>query len=64
MWLPVSVRHDESFLRVTERPLIEHLADKLNEIEQENGDIIAVTVVQHVEDKCAELLVKVKDGTE
>lgn len=61
MWLPVILKHDVSFLRMTERPLVEHLADKLNEIEQTNGEITSVTVVQQVEDKSAELLIKVED---
>lgn len=63
MWLPVSVRHDTSFLRYTERPLAEHLADSLNELEKEHGRIENISVVTVEPDKSAELLVRVRDDS-
>lgn len=48
---------------MTERPLIDHLADKLNEIEQTEGKIHNVTVIDQQEDKWAEVLVNVDKET-
>jgi hypothetical protein len=62
MWYALSVRHDSSFLRVTEKPMMEHIADKLNEIEKEHGIITMVNVIEMQEDKYAEMIVQVKDN--
>lgn len=57
MWLPVVIRHDTSFLRITQRPMIEHVADKLNEIEEKYGLVKMLSFVQVEHDKCAEFVV-------
>ena len=57
MWLPVVIRHDNGFLRITERPMIEHIADRLNEIEKEYGSVERLSFVQVERDKYAEFVV-------
>ena len=57
MWIPIVVRHDTGFLRITQRPMIEHIADKLNELETKHGAIKILSFVQVEIDKYAEFLV-------
>jgi hypothetical protein len=64
MWLPVVVRHDANFLRVCERTLRQHLADELNKLESEHGEIKFVSIVQHRQNKFIEAVVKVEDDHE
>lgn len=58
MWCPLTVRHDAGFLRVTERPMMDHLAVAMNEFEQEHGPITDAIVVLCEEDKYVELMVR------
>lgn len=61
MFIPVHVQHDDNFLRIGEAPLREKVAEKLNEIEKEYGDIDYPILLQHEENQFTELIVHVKE---
>lgn len=60
-WIPVHVRRDNStFLHLVERPIAEHLAEELQKVEEEQGEIVSVLRIATSEDFVS-VLVKVKE---
>ena len=50
-WLPLHIRRDnKSFLHLVERPIADHLAEALNRLEAEQGEVSYVFTIEASED--------------
>lgn len=61
MWHAIQITHDKNFLRIMEEPMVEKVADKLNEIERTHGKITYVTEVYNNSDSWINLVVQTEN---
>jgi hypothetical protein len=57
-WQPVIVRRDKSMFNMFERPLVYHLAEKINEIEDKQGQSVIRSIVVDSSSQQIEVIVK------
>lgn len=62
-WIADSVRRDKSFLHLAEQPIHYHLAEKLTELEQSHGEVLAVKIVK-TDENFIEFIARVRKQNE